>query len=124
MSSRKGPKRRVARHYISVHSYLSDLCCHHPLKDPNIFLSCSNYGSKFNLISIKKIQGGPNFFFFKVNKYKILNYYIYIYIYRDQWHRPCSLYVISIILKVEFSTVAFSLLLSYIKFLLSHKLCA
>ena len=33
------------------------------LKDPNIFLNCSNYGPKFNFIGIKKIQGVPKFFF-------------------------------------------------------------
>ena len=41
------------------------------LEKPNILLSYSNYGPKFNFISIKKIQGVPKFFFLKVDKYKI-----------------------------------------------------
>ena len=44
------------------------------LKDLNILLNCSNYRPKFNFIGIKKIQFPK--FFLKVNKYKILNYYI------------------------------------------------
>ena len=47
------------------------------LKNPNMLLSWSNYGPKFNFIVIKNIKGGPKIFL-KVNKYKILNYYIYI----------------------------------------------
>ena len=44
-------------------------------------LSGLNYKLKFNFIGIKKnkikIGGGHNFFFFfRVDKYKILNYYI------------------------------------------------
>ena len=33
------------------------------LENPNILLSCSNYGPKFNFIGIKKIQGGPKILF-------------------------------------------------------------
>ena len=44
------------------------------LKDLNILLNCSNYRPKFNFIDIQKIQFPK--FFLKVNKYKILNYYI------------------------------------------------
>ena len=33
------------------------------LENHNILLSYSNYGPKFNFISIKKIQGGPKIFF-------------------------------------------------------------
>ena len=51
------------------------VCSSFCLKDPNILLSCSNYGLKFNFIGIKKIQGVPKYFL-KVDKYKILYYYV------------------------------------------------
>ena len=54
------------------------------LESPNILLSRTNYGTKFNFIGIKKTKGVSNFFL-KVDKYKILNYYIYKKKFRLGW---------------------------------------
>ena len=73
MSPGKGPKQKVAHRLTPLSiTNLLDLCCHHPLKKPNILLNCSNYGPKISFIEKKKIQEN----FLKINKYKILNYYI------------------------------------------------